>query len=1208
MAVKTFDELLQYILDYFQNVSKVEAEKFVEFTQDMVETVAFNVEDVEESFMGLATTSTDPGTPTHRVFYLAEGPGTYTNFLDGGDNAIVISEELAFLIFNGVSWEKAEQNIDLSLYAKMTLDADLNANSKYITNLATDTSRGGDAVNVTNFDKRTDKYDATLGNGYFARHMAGSADDNCTLPSSPTITKRNFFNAFKSVKMKGFNHSHRHQLYQFKYNVGGIYHLFIRSYNGATWESSFDVDLALEAHTGGVSKLTGTSGTKSVTLEVYLGALTDGTTYQPQSGASVESVFMFASRCHSHVSPLSVTEEDLNTQIVSWDAMKERMQKQLNKYKVFKLDGVTPPTSNEDKVIDAVDELVIYNLAIVSQSQTTIKTTVSRIYRNHATYQNKLQMKGYNVYTGTWDLIFDENLTTDETSGILTFEKTILKTITGGGVVTGSFTITINYDKITTGSYINTEATPNIILNPDRWPINAKRLVDYTLEASKHANESLPYRALAPDAKPAVYRAMGMLSQDNFASAEVFLGKLLLDQKTYRLPYFSQVRNRQLDVKRKFVAFGWADFFEEDSTILMPLLAKYGFTHTFYAQIKPLSTNPLGSYYDIPTFKQIFNSGNFHGDHGFLHDAHLFTYPLYDGRTKPTNDELRTNRGDGRNAFGHLVTDTLNTSLGSTFITSYLQQQSSFGTKVWQTLTDDDCQVFRTYLSFYKCPQDYQNAQYILQTLDTLSARYCNTSGVSVYNGDYETRTPNTANGEPPSIFNPIVGGIFQGCAGTANHEIWERVQEIIKQYMHEVMCLPHNILYWATPGGSDLKMLYVEQNPTSNSKRYFDVEMTKLCNGFSKFESSRTGKSRSMFDIFRAEGYLAGMYAQIGYSIAAWDHLQKVEKARMYRKNASLSIPDYMGDGYDYGYRLYDCLIATQEGLDALYNSADVMVAKYEQTKTDPVYSSCTEYTTNTNLGKLIDTTVKHTAWGLIPHGVGDSGFSDTDQNLRRRKRSCFALTVELYYQFCKKAGIELISHHEAALLSLRHELPNGINIFPNPNMDQTVKAIIASSYAPEIPDGWSGGTVIEETIGTLSNVRCLYVSVHTAKYWTRWYGIQKGLHNLSVWAKGTGTLKVYAIRNKHKYCDGASNDASFQFDLLATITINNNSAFAEYTANWRIIDEKLATYSPSTPEEYAYAYYMRGMDDKVCGLHFELEITIGNFVKMGLPKLIVE
>lgn len=53
------------------------------------------------TYKGVATTSTNPGTPDDNVFYIATAPGTYTNF--GGLS--VADGEVAILKYNG-SWAK----------------------------------------------------------------------------------------------------------------------------------------------------------------------------------------------------------------------------------------------------------------------------------------------------------------------------------------------------------------------------------------------------------------------------------------------------------------------------------------------------------------------------------------------------------------------------------------------------------------------------------------------------------------------------------------------------------------------------------------------------------------------------------------------------------------------------------------------------------------------------------------------------------------------------------------------------------------------------------------------------------------------------------------------------------------------------------------------------------------------------------------------
>lgn len=73
------------------------------------------------TFAGIATPTTNPGTPDGPVFYLASKTGTYSNF-DG----IVIENEAAILLYNGSAWVKEATGIALTesvlnLVAKSTI-------------------------------------------------------------------------------------------------------------------------------------------------------------------------------------------------------------------------------------------------------------------------------------------------------------------------------------------------------------------------------------------------------------------------------------------------------------------------------------------------------------------------------------------------------------------------------------------------------------------------------------------------------------------------------------------------------------------------------------------------------------------------------------------------------------------------------------------------------------------------------------------------------------------------------------------------------------------------------------------------------------------------------------------------------------------------------------------------------------------------------
>lgn len=63
-------------------------------------------------FAGMATTSTNPNNPDENLIYLASAAGTYTNFKDSSNNALVVnSGEVALLVGSGTTWAKQSTGI-----------------------------------------------------------------------------------------------------------------------------------------------------------------------------------------------------------------------------------------------------------------------------------------------------------------------------------------------------------------------------------------------------------------------------------------------------------------------------------------------------------------------------------------------------------------------------------------------------------------------------------------------------------------------------------------------------------------------------------------------------------------------------------------------------------------------------------------------------------------------------------------------------------------------------------------------------------------------------------------------------------------------------------------------------------------------------------------------------------------------------------------
>ena len=154
-------------------------------------------------FMGVATPETNPGTPDQKVFYIANGKGTYTNF--GG---IQVTEDEVVILYYDTAWHKVstgiasdeklselvnkEDDIEQKIKQSISSEAFAFSNFKYINgNLTSATIVWFDGTNGTmtivyNSDSTINYIRYKYGNDFYRNTFTYSADGNV---ASNTITK-----------------------------------------------------------------------------------------------------------------------------------------------------------------------------------------------------------------------------------------------------------------------------------------------------------------------------------------------------------------------------------------------------------------------------------------------------------------------------------------------------------------------------------------------------------------------------------------------------------------------------------------------------------------------------------------------------------------------------------------------------------------------------------------------------------------------------------------------------------------------------------------------------------------------------------------------------------------------------------------------------------------------------------------------------------
>lgn len=511
-------------------------------------------------------------------------------------------------------------------------------------------------------------------------------------------------------------------------------------------------------------------------------------------------------------------------------------------------------------------------------------------------------------------------------------------------------------------------------------------------------------------------------------------------------------------MEKRCVAFGFDDGRPSDFAWVAPLFTRHGARATFNIINAP--EHALPSY--VAQVNRLLADGHEIGDHTVLHHTYMYELPCCDGRTTPSNDDLRRDRGDGCNAFHSPLDERIRDSSSQSYPFIGLEHPEEV---TWGSLTDGDCDLIRQYYGIWGCAEAHGS---LLVYLDELSARYCGTEG--------ESKDPGSWNGVE------FTRGIFAGCRTTSNHEIWERLLDIQQRWYTDNFHMAAPPTNWSQPGGERCPCLLYYRD----GHRYADRECTIPGHHYGKLVSTRTGHRRSWADLLRGRGYAT-----------VSDSIYESQNDGSLRRNILV--------GFHWNaHHSKDDLVCREPALDRLW----FVPSRLENPAQAPLAGSSdwlkTIYETDADFKEGIDGLVRQCAEGRIPMGLCES----IDTFGAR-------LVYDLYLQFCRKAGIASITLREAFDLAFRHPVTTG-NLFGNPRMARTVEAVIGAVNAPPAPDGWSDGAV-EETAYRGRALRALALDgIARADYLL--YGVPPVKLTFSFLASsGTGasTVTVRVLRN---------------------------------------------------------------------------------------------
>jgi uncharacterized protein YukE len=596
-----------------------------------------------------------------------------------------------------------------------------------------------------------------------------------------------------------------------------------------------------------------------------------------------------------------------------------------------------------------------------------------------------------------------------------------------------------------------------------------------------------------------------------------------------------------------FLAIG---FDTTDPKIELPILSKYNKVATVNVRS---TTRPTET--EINSVLSFAQCGFEIADYALYRASFLAYSPFYNGQPVsggdgtqvgfPPAEHFSENPGNpGYNYFGKL----LSAAIGTIIMINDAGYQPSPNpyyiapTTTWADMATDPVKqqylrdAFSVFNTYYE--QSYENGAKLIDFLDGLSNELLGTSGSSKgsWNGTQYT------------------GGIFTGCKTSQNHEIWERITEIKLKLFKKYYGIVQNITEWSMPGSPSLPVGYLY-----NSKTYqtVDHDRTKMYNDFCKASSTRlkdkdgNDLSRSFIDVLRAYGFKHMHDSKYpgrtdGLSVM---NIQYLSRNSRYFKNR-----DTLG-----------------------HLGADIVEAPFDSTD----YSGVTTsdwlkylYENSTIFKSQLDRILKQNSQGILPYAVIDT----------RDTFSC-KIALESLVRFCELANIELITKEQLWDLSFNYDVRG--NLIPNPNFN-ILQSKMNIVNAPLSPNGWEGdcGKAFDATVpdGKSNTLTC------NSTAYTQVFGIPTGKLGFSFYSKGSGTVNIYAIKNKTAY-------TSKETPAIATLAISGGTSFEKRAIEIAIPDNALV---PST--DPSYIPECERLQDKICGLYIEL---VGAGLKLTMPYL---
>ena len=683
---------------------------------------------------------------------------------------------------------------------------------------------------------------------------------------------------------------------------------------------------------------------------------------------------------------------------------------------------------------------------------------------------------------------------------------------------------------------------------------------------------------------------------------------------------YETVKKKRGNLNRNIVAVNHDDLRRSDYIGTRKIYNKYGFTGNFNFILMPFE-NVDKKNEMISNVKQLIAEGHTIGLHGILNTSFWWMNKMADVRPNtyctflPTQDEITTDVGSGKNVFGYTLgtnkklselgfanpsTDYVASSMSTVdyrlamyTYSVYVFEQTYTGLDLndtvqtwtglqwleyWYNNLIDSSLGFSKYGTsiFAKFQDDYDTGPTTEQQAVNLmypDAYHLNNGKIVFYD---DTSNPNYNNSEYQKV-GRFKKGLFKGHASCCNYEVRDRIIAIAKAFCKHYFGTDDFVTF--NRHGStfidcfwkDDFIPYDESSKTALAGEVGKVYNTLKCD----FETGQdvlldNGIKMSMHytplqPVY--EGQIGLYFGQRGNRSPFFNHCT--------RESGAINYLALLGTTKD-----FDWVTHSYDDVMKFLPKNDVLKFVYENAGKQIVANDGSTAYIYDYVRQTIDAIRACKDTGKIPAFSWDTVTDDMST----------MMAIELICEYCRMHDIDIVSVEKARQIANSYQREYKANYFPNPKFNQSLIRCFGGSsenslaYVPDgwfVYDGYSDRENISFSVDSDNEFHINTSNGDNVSVATKIYGLPAGRYKFSFECKDTkeaSSIRIIPKKNSLKYRD----------TMTFTSRVFPTASYTTYEWEFDIPDSVI-----NIPSESANNQYMDGYEDNVSNV----EILIMNF-----------